>query len=116
MVTVVIAMALSGAGLAMRRFARQRGAPPPPAEVLPGHEALASLAEELRDALRAERVAVIVADVDRIDGWRVAACIGAPGLLGSRLPVAERRASRTIGAEEAGALGLPRDVCWTYAH
>ena len=116
MVIAEVAVAL-GTLVVLLLAARQwRTEPPAPVETLAGHETLGLLATDLRDELGAERVAVIAADPDRADEWRVAACTGAPGLLGSRLPVAARRASRTIGPEEASALGLPGDASWTYAH
>jgi hypothetical protein len=122
MLTVVVTIALAYGAvmvlvLAMLTASRRSdGAARAPVEVLPGADALGRLAAELRDTLRADRVAVIVADFDRGEEWRVAACAGAPGLLGSRLPVAARPTTRTIGPDEASALGLPGDGCWSYAH
>jgi hypothetical protein len=122
MVTVVATIALGYGALMVLVLSlltasrRSDAASHAPVEVIAGYDALGRLAAELRDTLRADRVAVIVAEPDRGEEWRVAACAGAPGLLGSRLPVASRPASRTIGAEEASALGLTGDGCWTYAH
>jgi hypothetical protein len=116
MVTVVVAMTLGTLAVLLYSTRRWRTPLLPAVETLPGHEPLDLLTAELRDAFGAERIAVIAADPDRAGEWRVAACTGAPGLLGSRLPIAARRTSRTIGPEEASALGLPGDGWWTYAH
>jgi hypothetical protein len=122
MVTIVVTAALGYGALMVFVLAlltasrRGDAAARTPVEVLPGHDGLGRLAAELRDTLRADRVAVIVSDPDRAEEWCVAACAGVPGLLGRRLPVCTRRATRTIGAEQAVVLGLTGDGCWTYAH
>lgn len=122
MLTAVVTIALVYGALMVLVLAmltasrRSDAAARAPVEMLPGADSLGRLAAELRDTLRADRVAVIVAEPDRGEEWHVAACVGAPGLLGSRLPVAARPTTQTIGPDEASALGLTGNACWTYAH
>ena len=73
------------------------GARPTPAgdrtariEALPDHPALAGVVAEVRDLLDVEQMTVIVGEEagDRAEDGVVGACLGAPGLLGTRVPLA----------------------------
>jgi hypothetical protein len=93
---------------------------PAPVEMLPAHVPLGRLAVELRDSLDVERVSVVVSD-PRVPGTGVVgACLGAPGLLGSRIPVVDEAATGLLNASEATAVGLgdghEDGAPWTYAH
>ena len=106
---------------AMLEAARRAGGHAPvPVETLPGHEPLGLVAAQLRDLLCVERVSIVVADPDRPGIGRVGACVGAPGLLGERVPVESAAATAVLGAEEAAVLGLTGasagKASWTFAH
>lgn len=88
-------------------------------QALPSLDALGRVAAEVREALGAERVAVVLSDPDEPTTGVVGACLGAPGLLGSRVPVGPTRATGVLQAQQASVLGLPRELgsdAWRFAH
>jgi hypothetical protein len=93
---------------------------PSPVEMLPAHVPLGRLAVELRDSFDVEQVSVVVSDPEDPGIGVVGACLGAPGLLGSRIPVVTEPTTGLLNAAEAAALGLGEDgeddAPWTYAH
>jgi hypothetical protein len=95
-------------------------ATPAPVEALPGHGFLGRLAADLAEMLCVERVTVAIADPDHADAGIVAACVGAPGVLGRHAPLPTERATGVKSAAEAAALGLGADgdheLPWSYAH
>ena len=92
----------------------------PSPEALPNHGFMARLAGDVAEMLRAERVTVAIADPDHADEGIVAACLGAPGTLGMRLPLPTERATGFKSAAEAATLGLGEDeehsLPWSFAH
>ena len=100
---------------AERQFAAVRGT----VAALPDHAALARVAAEVCETLQAERVAVVLSDPDEPHTGVIRACLGAPGLLGSRVPVEPTPATGVLGAPDAPTLGLAQPAeseAWTYAH
>jgi GAF domain-containing protein len=91
------------------------GAPAPAPD-----DALTALAAELRWALGAERVTVVLADPYEPAGGRVRACAGAPGLVGRRVRMATTPRTGVVRPAEAAGFGLAdADACpaaWTFAH
>jgi hypothetical protein len=96
------------------------GLDPSPLEALPGHGFLGLLAVDLREALRVDRVTVVVADPAACGGGIVAACLGAPGMLGRHVPLLEEPATGYKSPAEAAALGLAgegeRELPWSFAY
>jgi hypothetical protein len=74
------------------------------------HAALGRVAVEVCEALHAERVTVVLSDPDEPTTGVIRASFGAPGLLGSRVPVAPTSASGVLGASDASMLGLVREA------
>jgi hypothetical protein len=77
------------------------------------------VAAEVCDVLGAEWVAVVLSDPDEPTTGVVGACLGAPGLLGSRVPVGPTRAAGVLEGPHASVLGLPREPgsdAWRFAH
>lgn len=93
---------------------------PAEAEALPGHGFLGRLAADLAEMLRVERVTIAIADRDRADEGVVAACLGAPGALGTHVSLPEERATGYKSAAEAASLGLgtehEHELPWSFAH
>jgi hypothetical protein len=92
---------------------------PPQVEALPAYDALGRLAGDVRGALGAKRIAVMVSDPEDPGTGTVVASLGAPELLGSRVRISTDAASGSPGPEEARVLGighegLPR-VPWRFA-
>jgi hypothetical protein len=88
-------------------------------ETLPDHDVLGRVAAEVCAALQAERVSVVLSDPNKPTTGVIRACVGAPGLLGSRVLVEATPAVGALGASEAPILGLARQArseAWTYAH
>jgi hypothetical protein len=119
MVAVVVLAMLTAGKRADEAMAREP-LPAGPIEILPAHAALGHVAAEVRDALAVERVTVIVADPEEPHTGVVGACLGAPGLLGLRVPVEDKAATGVLGPAEAVVLGLTGDAgaddSWTFAH
>jgi hypothetical protein len=92
----------------------------PPAENLPAQGFLGRFAGDLADLLAVDRVTVAMADPVRPDTGVVAACLGAPGVLGRHLPLPTEQTTGFKTAEEAVALGLGedggRELPWSFAH
>jgi hypothetical protein len=88
-------------------------------EAFPDHAALGRVAAEICDVLQAERVSVVLTDPAEPSTGVVRACLGAPGVLGSRVPVEPRSATGVLGATEASVLGLAPEAgspAWQFAH
>lgn len=85
-------------------------------DALGEHAALGRIAADVHALLGAERVTVIVAAGTRHDCGLVSACIGAPGLLGARVPLPAETATGVLDPESAGALGLPPGASWSFAN
>ena len=94
-------------------------ATPSSVEALPGRGFLGRLAADLAEMLRVDRVTVAVADLGRADVGVVAACVGAPGVLGTHVPLRAERATGFKSAAEAASLGLGEDdepeLPWSFA-
>ena len=97
-----------------------RAAAEPSPEALPNHGFLARLAGDVAEMLRVERVTVAIADPEHADTGIVAACLGAPGTLGMRLPLPTACVTGVKSAAEAATLGLgedeERELPWSFAH
>jgi hypothetical protein len=88
-------------------------------ETRPGDAALRRVARGIRDALQAERVSVVLTNPGEPTTGVVAACLGAPGLVGSRVPVEPTSATGVLGPAEAPVVGLASGAgsdAWTFAH
>lgn len=88
-------------------------------ETFPDHAALGRVAAEICNALEAERVSVVLTDPGEPGIGVVRACLGAPGLLGSRVPLEPRSSTGVLGAAEAAVLGLAAEAgspAWRFAH
>jgi hypothetical protein len=88
----------------------------PSVEVLRDREPLGRIAADVHHLLGAERVTVIVGEGEHRESGLVAACFGAPGLLGARIPVAAETSAGVLHPEEAAALGLAGGTSWSFAH
>jgi hypothetical protein len=91
----------------------------PPVEALPAYDALGRLAGDVRGALGAKRIAVVVSDPGDPGSGTVVASLGAPELLGSHVRISTDPASGAPGPDDAwilgiGAEGRPR-VPWRFA-
>jgi hypothetical protein len=89
---------------------------PAGADVLGPHPELGRLAATVQDTLAAEQVTVVVSDDAEPGTGVVAACVGAPGLLGNRVRVLAEPVSGFLTPGEAGALGLAGEEPWAFAH
>lgn len=91
-----------------------------PVEVLDDDDGFGRLAAQVRDRLAVERVTVIVAEDSSADMGIVAACLGAPGQLGQRIPLVDTPSTGLLTPDEAAALSLtgatPGGASWSYAH
>jgi hypothetical protein len=94
-------------------------ATPSSVETLPGHGFLGRLVGDLAEMLRLDRVAVVVADPGRSDVGVVAACVGAPGMLGTHIPLCAVSVAGFKSAVEAAHLGLgggvEPELPWSFA-
>jgi hypothetical protein len=92
---------------------------PPRVEALPAYDALGRLAGDVRGALGAKRIAVMVSDPEDPGTGTVVASLGAPELLGSRVRISTDFASGSPGPEEARVLGIGHEgrprVPWRFA-
>jgi GAF domain-containing protein len=91
----------------------------PTAETLPAQGFLGRFADDLADLLAVDRVTVAMTDPARPDTGVIAACLGAPGVLGRHVPLPTEPATGYKSADEAVALGLGedgRELPWSYAH
>jgi hypothetical protein len=96
---------------------RLRAVPDPPAAaVLGAHAGLGRLVATVQDTLAAEQVTVVVTDDAEPGTGVVAACVGAPGLLGNRVRVLPEPVSAFLTAGEAAALGLAGQEPWAFVH
>jgi hypothetical protein len=97
-----------------------RPAAEPSPEALPNQGFLARLAGDVAEMLRVDRVTVAIPDPEHADTGIVAACLGAPGMLGMRLPLPTTSATGVKSAAEVAALGLgedeDRELPWSFAH
>jgi hypothetical protein len=106
-----------------RRRARARGRlrvveGGPPAETLGAHPELGPLATAVHDKFEAARVTVVLSDGDDPATGVVAACVGAPGLLGYRVPMVSAPVTGVLSPGEAAAIGLgggARAKPWAFA-
>lgn len=91
----------------------------PPVETLPAYDALGRLAGDVRGALGAKRIAVVVSDPGDPGSGTVVASLGAPELLGSHVRISTDPASGAPGPDEARILGIGREgrprVPWRFA-
>jgi GAF domain len=96
-----------------------RSPSPPPVEALPAYDALGRLAGDVRGALGAKRIAVVVSDPGDPGSGTVVASLGAPELLGSHVRISTDPASGAPGPDEARILGIGHDgrprVPWRFA-
>jgi signal transduction protein with GAF and PtsI domain len=99
---------------------RWHGELPAAVEALPAHGALGRLVADVRSALDVDRVTVVVSDPAEPASGLVGACIGARGLVGSRVHVEAEPVTGTLSAAQAAVLGLAAetddDGPWTYAY
>jgi hypothetical protein len=89
-------------------------------DALRADRSLADVARQVHWALGAERVTVVLAESHEPATGKVGACVGAPGLVGSRVRVGAARGTGVVRPVDALGLGLAGgDVCpaaWTFAH
>ena len=111
---------LTGAKRGDERLERQIASTKAEHETPPSRVSLSPIATALGDELDAECVIVVVTVPGDPGIGVVRTSLGAPGLLGSRVPVNGVAAAGLLDAEEAATLGLVSDrepdLPWTFAH
>jgi hypothetical protein len=117
-ILALLTMAKRGDQAASRQYSTL---PAPTARALPGHQPLAHVATAVHERLGAERITVVVSDPDDPASGTVCATLGAPELLGSRVPVEKAVSVGLLQSPQAEALGLavapdPDDSPWAFAH
>jgi GAF domain-containing protein len=87
---------------------------------LPAELSLDRVVAQVHRAFEADHVTVVVADPEEPAMGRIEACLGAPSLVGRRIPVERTPATGVVGAPQAERLGLAPErqagKPWRFAH